>query len=1064
MKKTCSVAAALSVGFLVAADRPEWEDPAVNSVNRLEARTFSLPLADEAAALTDELEPATPYAKSLNGVWKFSWAGSPALRVKDFWKTGFDDSDWFTIDVPSCVETRGFGKPGYTNVRYPHADMSNPRKGDSFARILNRDTLKPDYNPVSSYRTTFTVPAQWKGRDVILRFDGVYSAYYVWVNGKKVGYAEDSKLPSEFNITPYLNPNSNTLAVEVYRWSDGSYFEDQDMNRYSGIFRDVTLWAMPKNGIWDFTVKTIHGEGAKWTLEVRLPGGDSASLYDAAGKKAGDLKKLSDEEFALELDAPKLWSAEKPNLYTLVVRKGEDLRARRIGFKDQKIVGNTLLVNGQKIKFKGVDRHECSPKNGRTVSLEEMKRDIELFKRYNINTVRTSHYPNHRYWYELCDRYGIYVMAEANVEAHEPGYGENGLGQFPEWEHTIVERNVRNVIFQRNDPSVTFWSMGNETGHGDNFRKAMGYVKANDPTRPIHWERGNKDADVDSCMYPTVEWCERRGKLGNLPKGTDLKSADGGTGFAGSDHSAGKPFFMCEYAHAMGNAIGNFQEYWDVFYRYDCMLGGCIWDWVDQALEQDDGRGGKFWAYGADWDEEPNDGPFNCNGVVTPDRRVTAKLVEVGHVHRNLVVRPGAAKGEYELENRFGFTSADEFDGAWELLENGVAVARGAFAPPAVGPLSKGSFAIPELKAKLASVGTDGAERFVNFEFRTKAEAPFVPKGWTVARDQLAVEGCGFRADMGAIAASGKAPAVVEDARTVKVTAGGTAAVFCRRSGTLCELTMNGVTILKDAGEVAGPRLTFNRAYADNDRWMRDGNSWGADRKKGGMYSRGLALPDYHARPLKVTRQDGRVVVKAVVEVTGMMSAGFTHEAVWTFHADGAIDLANAVTPHGSLPPALPRVGLSLRLDPALEQLEYYGRGPRENYIDRCTASFFGRWRSTVTEQFEEYVRPQMNGGKCGVRWAEFTNAEGRGVRFSGDEPLFLTALHYTWEDLEFSRHRNGQKRFRTPLVARPEVCVDLDVRQTGLGGASCGPQPMAKYLFDPAAKVEWTIRMKAVK
>ena len=1043
----------LASGMICVTSAAEWEEPAVNSVNRLSARTYSMPLADEKAAFTNAIEPDTPYKKSLNGEWKFSWTGDPRLRVQNFWMSDYDDSDWFTIDVPSCVETRGFGIPGYTNVRYPHADKSQPKDKD-FGRILDRDTERPDYNPVSSYRRYFTIPESWQGRDVILRFDGVYSAYYVWVNGKQVGYAEDSKLPSEFDITSFLRPGENLLAVEVYRWCDGSYLEDQDMNRFSGIFRDVTLWAKPKDGIWDFTVRTTPVGGyERWKVEIEGLGleGASVSLYDADKKKVCDLDSTPTPHVYASTLAARAWSAEKPYLYTLIVKKGEDIRARRIGFKEQKVVGNSVLVNGKKIKFKGVNRHECSPVNGRTVSMEEMLADIQLMKRYNINTVRTSHYPNHHLWYDLCDKYGIYVVAEANVEGHEPGYGGKGLGCFPEWEKTIVERNERNCIYHRNNPCVVFWSMGNETGHGDCFRKAISRVRELDSTRPIHWERGNADADVDSAMYPTVEWCEKRGKLGEQKSGAMLDSAAGGDGFAISGHTAGKPFFLCEYAHAMGNAIGNFQEYWDVFYRYDCLSGGCIWDWVDQAMYKDDGRGGKFLAYGGDWDEEPNDGPFNCNGVVTPDRRVTAKLIEVGHVHRNLVVRK--ADGEqFEMENRFGFTFADEFDGCWTLLADGEKVAEGSFVVPHLGPLSRCLFVVPELSTALANVAKD-KELFVNFEFTTKANEIWAQRGWVVARDQIALN-----APIRRPAAQDdvvNAVVEVEEGETViTVEAKGTKAAFCRKSGALCKLQMNGKDIIAE-----GPMLGCNRAFGDNDRWMRDGNPWGEDRKVGGAYSRGLTQLSYHARPIRVKKgEDGSVVLVITVEVTGGKSASFTYVAEWMIRSNGTVSVKNSVMPHGTMPPAIARIGLSMKLDRSLEHIKYYGRGPRENYIDRCTASFFGVWTSTVTEQFEPYVRPQVNGGRCGVRWVEFTDAEGRGVRFSGSEPLFMTALHYTWEDLELSRHRAGQKRFRAPLVPREEVCLDLDVRQTGLGGASCGPGPMAKYRFDPNVLVIWTI------
>ena len=1064
-----SVAVALAAVCEVFA--AEWENPAVNSIGRLPPRTYAMPLADERSALTDALEPETPYKKSLNGTWKLSWAGNPDLRVKGFEQVGFDDSAWFDIEVPSCVELSGFGSPGYTNQKYPHADLSHPTNA-AFATIRDRQSGMPDYNPVSSYRTCFTVPESWRGRRVILRFDGVYSACYVWVNGKKVGYAEDSKLPSEFDITPYLNrtieqsgQSNNVLAVEVYRWCDGSYLEDQDMTRFSGIFRDVTLWAMPKDGIWDFTVRaSVDGH-----LEVKI--GDESkskseveqrmevSLYDAEHKKVGDLHcSPSPSTFALDVKNVHPWSAEKPYLYTLVLRKGDDIRMRRIGFKEQKIAGNAILVNGKKIKFKGVNRHETSPTRGRSVTLEDMIRDIALMKRYNINTVRTSHYPDHHLWYDLCDRYGIYLCAEANVEGHEPGYGERGLGQFPEWEHTIVERNERHVKFYRNHPSVTMWSMGNETGHGDGFRHAIAAVKAIDPSRPVHWERGNLDADVDSRMYPSVEWLEQRGIFGDTGAGA-MRREEGGEGFVDPrDHSAKKCAFLCEYAHAMGNAVGNFAEYWDVFYRHDSLCGGCIWDWIDQALWKETGRidpkTGKperFLAYGGDFDEEPNDGPFNCNGVIDPERHVTAKLVEVGHVHRNLVVtRSDDAAGNgfatvFELWNRFGFTSADEFTGVWMLRENGKVTKSGGFEPPALGPLSRCRFTVPGLAEALAASAA-GAELFVDFEFRTKRDEPWAEKGWVVARDQVRVGNCSNGRMFECSIAAAKDMKIGEDGKTVTMECGGTTAVFCRKSGTLCELVMAGRTVLK--GPEAGPRLTCARAFTDNDRWLRQP-----------FYDSGLTQLRYHARPIVVN--DG--VVRTVVEVTGSKSAGFTHETAWRLGADGVLTLENAVTPHGTMPQALPRLGLSMRIAPDLNVAEWYGRGPRENYVDRSTGSFLGLWSCSADELAEFYVRPQDNGYRGDVRWFSFANGDGSGIRISASEPLFVQALRCGWEDLEFARHRRGQQRVYAPVVDDRAIRLNLDVRQLGLGGGSCGPRTMDKYVF-PIERTSWTLRIEPVR
>ena len=1075
MKTILPLAVAVAASVAFAADTlPDWENPDVNSCNRMPAAAYAMPLADEGAALTDDLEPVTPYKTSLNGEWRFKWVGDPVRRPLDFWKADFDDSKWGVIDVPCCVEMRGYGVPVYTNIRYPH-------KID-WPKILDRGTGKGDYNPVSSYRRKFKVPAAWKGRETILRFDGVGSAYYVWINGKIVGYAEDSKLPSEFNVTDVLDmEGENTICVQVFRWCDGSFLEDQGMFRFSGIFRDVSLWSRPKVGVSDFVaIPEFDGayKNARLSLSVAVYGEPAANppptaaLYDAGRRKVVEFSDgnwdASGGVFAFSpvpVSAVKLWSAEKPYLYTLVVRRGEDIRARKFGFKEQKVVGNKLLVNGKPVKFKGVNRHETSPDEGRTVSLDDMVRDITLMKRYNVNTVRTCHYPDHHLWYDLCDRYGIYVVAEANVEAHEPGFGDKGLGRFKEWEGSIVERNARQVRFYRGHPSVTLWSLGNETGHGDCFRRAAAAVRLEDLTRPIHWERGNRDADVDSRMYPSVEWVDNRGKLGDglmseeefVPEDKRLKSN------SPTDHTAGKPFFMCEYAHAMGNSMGNFKEYWDVFYKYDSLSGGCIWDWVDQAIwkytDRADPKTGdreRYLAYGGDFDESPNDGPFCVNGVVDPLRNVTPKLVEVGHVHRNLVVEwKESGESRLELWNRFCFTAADEFVGSWTLLEDGVEVAKGELDVPPVAPLSRGPLAAPGLAEALPTLDP-AKEHFLNVAFATKADAPWAKAGWVVARDQVAVPLAKPPASEPQNDQDASAPpirmSVEEGERDVVVEMGRTTAIFDRRSGTISRLILRGgVNVIDNPapGIVGGPRLTCARAFTDNDKWMLED-----------FFAAGFSQLRYHPEPIVVASNS----VRTVVDVTSAKGGGFRHECTYRFAEDGSVTLENRVESYGRMPKALPRLGLTMRLMPRFERMRYYGRGPCENYVDRCSGSFVGVYRSTVTEQFVDYVRPQDNGAKSDVRWAEFCDKFGNGVRFSSDEPMFMQALHYGWEDLHFARFWNGQIRHRTPLVPCEEVVLNLDVRQTGLGGASCGPGPMDKYRFDPNAPVSWIMKIEPVK
>jgi len=993
-----------------AENAPEWENELVNYVNVEPARAYSFPLARISDAFTPEL-PATPYVKSLNGIWRYNWCGVPAQRPADFWRTDFDDSRWYDVKVPGCVELQGFGVPIYTNIRYPHPDT--PPKTDR------------DYNPVSSYRTTFTVPDSWLGRNVYLRFEGVYSAYYVWVNGHKVGFSEDSCTAHEFDITKYLSPDSNLLAVEVYRWSDGAYLEDQDFFRYSGIFRNVMLYSTPQAEIWDFHARTDLVNGYRdatidLSVTCRKAGVGrpvKAVLYDASFAKVCDVPV---GKRTIVKDA-RLWSAEDPYLYTLVMENGEDIRSCKIGFKKvEERPNGAVWINGRPVKFKGVNRHDASPENGRSVTRDEMLRDVTLMKRYNIDTVRTSHYPNDPYFYHLCDRYGLYVQAEANVESHGMGYGLKCLASPPSWTEAHVARCRDMVINWRNSPCVFSWSWGNEAGQGPTFDEIQRQCRPLDPTLPMQYRQDCERFSWDGPGYPTVAFTKGRGLWR-------------------------KTQFFFEYAHGMGNAIGNFKEYWDAFYSSDSLVGGCVWDWIDQAVWKEtdtigpDGRRLRYLAYGGDHDDR-NDGNFCCNGIIDAERNVTPKLIEVGHVHRNLVVSR-KADGTLELWNRFSFTAANAFDGEWTLLENGREVKSGAFAVPPVAPLSRAP-----LKLDVDHEPRHGREYFLNVSFKLRNDTLWAPKGWTVARDQI--PWCGaYVSELSRNNGAAFQPICRETPRDFTLVAAGTRAVFSKLTGTLSELVMGDAQILRDmSGIVHGPRLTVMRALTDNDQWMRGRDGDPVDRlDTDTLYLSGLTQLRYHVRELKATKFG----VRAVVEVNGAKGAGFLHVADWRLAEDGSLAMNNEVRPFGRMPKSLPRLGLSMRFDPALENLTYYGRGPWENYIDRCSGSFLGVYSSTVAEQEVKYVRPQDNGYKSEVRWATFLDAAQRGVKVTGSVPLYLQALHRTWEDLEFARHRAGQQRIWNEKPMRREICLNLDLRQTGLGGASCGPIPESQYRFE---------------
>ena len=1023
---------ALIAAICVGADSRPWQDPSLNSINREPARAYSMPLKSVEDAFTGDLEPDTPYRKFLNGVWKFHWAGSLALAPDGFEKTGFDDSSWTTIDVPSCVEMRGWGRPIYTNIRYPFP--AEPPK------------VPEDENYVSSYRTTFTVPEDWSGREVFLRFDGVGSAASVWLNGKEVGYTEDMFLPAEFRITPFLRKGANLLCVRVLQYSDGSYLEDQDFFRFSGIQRDVSIFAMPKDGIWDFRanvkLKVDNGKCKEASLSVDGVEGDwKATLFDADKKKVASLNStLPAFRFPFS-SMPRLWSAEDPYLYTLVIEKGGDIRAARIGFRETRIDGAVVKINGTPVKFHGVNRHETDPENGRTVSLASMKRDIFLMKSHNIDTIRTSHYPNHHSFYDLCDKYGIYVVAEANVEGHGMHYGDKGLGKNPAFEKPIVERNVNHVTNYRNHPCVFMWSLGNETGHGPAFVKARDEVRRLD-SRPVHWERGNKDADVDSRMYPTVEWLEERGKIGDgLSGGEGMKDKYNTT----NAQSPGKAFFMCEYAHAMGNAIGELQDYWNVFYAHPSLSGGCIWDWVDQSIWKKDGRGGRFLAYGGDFDDEPNDGPFCVNGVIDAERNVTSKLLEVAKVYQPINIEcADAATGSATLVNRMSFTPSTALDGTWEILADGVRVAGGELKVPAVGPGKRGKMPLPRPEGFAAK---PGVEYFYNVAFSLKSAKPWAEKGFVVAREQLKFGKTAFAVEKPVAGLY----SIREGAASVEVRGEGIAVSFDRKTGAIASFAIGGKNILGAAD--GGPRLGIARAFTDNDIWMRDD-----------FYAKGMAHLRYVAEGVSVRKLDGGIVeVVSTVRVTSGRSGGFRHVARYVFGAGGTMRIENSVEPFGTMPKALPRLGLGWKISRDLAKIEWYGRGPGENYVDRCTSTFVGRWKSTVAEQYVDYVRPQDCGTKTGVRWVSLTDGAGRGIVVSSDEPMIFQALEYDWEEIDFSRHRNGEKRHRSPLAKMPWTCFNTDAFQTGLGGASCGPKPQDKNIVTPIAR-KWAFTVRPAK
>lgn len=1030
----------LLLAAFFAADAPDWEDPAVVGRNKEKPRATSFPFPDVHSALTTPRD-RSPYVLSLNGDWRFHWVGKPDDRPRGFERDDYDVSRWGAIPVPSCWEIHGYGIPIYTNIRYPFP--ADPPRIDHA------------YNPVGSYRTSFRVPDLWKGRAVFIRFGGVYSAFYVWLNGRMVGYSEDSKDPAEFHLTPCLREGMNTLAVEVYRWSDGSYLEDQDMFRFSGIFRDVSLFSTPLVHLRDVFVRTdfdarLENARLSATCTVRnflgehsRPQNIDIQIYDArrrpvrvrpvtngrAGDPGDDFSIATpaippgeerDVRLEVQLDRPDKWSAEEPNLYTalFVLRDaGQVLEVRSfdVGFRKIEWRKDGFFVNGARVMLKGANRHEHDPDTGRTISVERMIQDITLMKRHNLNTVRCSHYPNDARWYDLCDRFGLYVVDEANIESHGMGYSlEHSLGNNPAWRMAHLDRTERMVHSQKNHPCVVMWSLGNEAGPGVNFEAAAALVRSLDPARPVHYERYNQVADIDSTMYPSVEDLDRIGR-----------------------QKADKPFFVCEYAHAMGNAVGNLREYWEVFERHPRLIGGCIWDWVDQGLRKytdeepaADGKRRWFWAYGGDFDDHPNDGPFCCNGLVLPDRTVTPKLLEVKKVYQYVTFeRVDLPNGRIRVRNKYALNNLSAFAGRWQLTEDGRAIQEGTFDPPQVLPTQEAEIALRVGKPKLRA----GAEYFLRVSLHLREPTPWADRGHEVAWEQFAVP---YEVPPAPLIPLHGRLTVEEGADRITVSGEQLSVVVGRRSGVIESLSYNNTEMI---ARESGPRLNVMRAFTDNDKWF-----------EGAFYDAGLSQLTHRPRGVTVEPCGPHAARLAIeMDCLGLKGIGLRHGCAYTILGDGTIIADNVFEAVGSLPP-LPKLGVVLTLPAAFENLTWLGRGPGESYPDRKTSADVGLWSGTVAEQFQEYVRPQENGNKEEVRWAVLSDAEHRGLMVVADGPLAITASHFTAKDLDDSRHKNGQPRKFVRLRPRGDIILCLDAQQMGLGGASCGPPPTQEYQCRP--------------
>ena len=1007
-----AIAAALASGQ--AEPRPPWEDPAVFQIGRELPRASFTPFPTREAAIAGD----APRRVSLNGDWKFHWVPRPSDRPADFFEPGFDVSGWDEIPAPSNWELEGYGYPVY--------------RDESYSFPANPPFVPHDDNPVGSYRRDFELPAGWAGRELFLRFDGVYSAFFVWANGAFVGYSEGSRTPAEFRITEQARPGRNTLAVQVFRWSDGSYLESQDFWRISGIDREVSLLARPPTFLRDFSVRADLDEGYRdgildLTATVANRGLSAAGVRRVVWELLDDEERVVLERRTLALAVPpggeaaatgsavvpavRPWTAETPNLYRLVLsledENGAALEAAsiRIGFRRVETEDGRLLVNGAPVTLFGVNRHEHDPERGHVVSEASMVEDIRLMKRLNINAVRTAHYPNLPRFYELTDEYGLYVVDEANIESHGMGFlPEVTLAGRPEWRDAHLDRTRRMVLRDRNHPSVIVWSLGNEAGDGENFDAASEWIRATDPGRPLLYEpAGERDiVDIVAPMYVRPYWLSR---------------------YAAS--ASEKPFLLVEYAHAMGNSVGNLADTWRVIESDPKLVGGFVWDWSDQALLAHDEAGRRYWAYGGDFGPAgfPTDGNFLVNGLVSADRKPHPHAFEVKKIYQP-VRAPAAESGRITVENRRAFTDLSDLAGSWEITADGSPLAEGPLPRLSTPPGASETVALD-----LPGIEAPGAEVLLTVRFRTREDAPLIPAGHEVAWDQFLLRPADAPAHQ-----PGGPLSVRETPEAIEVAGEDFVLRFDRELGTMRSFEAGGRELI-----TSGPAPNFWRAPTDNDY----GNGFPV---RSGVWRLAGRPPARALDSMTVARSPDRVRIESRFSIRSP-GAGYTllHEVF----PDGAVAVRARLTEVDEDLPEIPRFGTVLTLPGSLTHAAWYGRGPYENYWDRRSGAAVGRYREVVGAMAHPYVRPQETGTRSDVRWAAITDEDGEGLLVVGMPTVAFSALPYRISDLD-----GGETKTRThwaDLVPRDEVTLTVDYRQQGVGGDdSWGAVPHRGYTLWP--------------
>ena len=994
------------------AQHDEWKKPEINAVNRAPMHTnyFAYSSSEEAAKADKE---NSSNFMTLNGIWKFNWVKNADARPTDFYRTDYNDKGWGQMKVPGVWEMNGYGDPIYVNVGY--AWRSQYKNNPPYVPIEN--------NHVGSYRKEIIIPAEWSGKEIFAHFGSVTSNMYLWVNGKYVGYSEDSKLEAEFNLTKYLKPGKNLIAFQVFRWCDGTYLEDQDFFRYSGVGRNCYLYSRNKKYIQDIRVTPdLDSNYTNGTLNVALnlngSGTVELNLTDPAGKSVATAQVNGNGQKSVVMDVsnPEKWTAETPNLYTLTatLKNGSntlEVIPVKVGFRKIELKGGQILVNGQPVLFKGADRHEMDPDGGYVVSRERMLQDILRMKQLNINAVRTCHYPDDNLWYDLCDQYGIYVVAEANIESHGMGYGKETLAKNPSYKKAHMERNQRNVQRGYNHPSIIFWSLGNEAGYGPNFEQCYTWIKNEDKTRAVQYEQAgtNEFTDIFCPMYYDYDACKKYSE-GNIDK----------------------PLIQCEYAHAMGNSQGGFKEYWDLIRKYPKYQGGFIWDFVDQSNHWKNKDGIDIYGYGGDFNKyDASDNNFNDNGLISPDRRPNPHAHEVGYFYQSIWTTPGdLSKGEIKVYNENFFRDLSAYYMEWQLLANGEVMQTGVVQDLNVAPQQTATLKLNLNTEKICPC----KELLLNVTYKLKAAETLMPAGSTVAYDQLTIRPYTAKAlelkNQKASNLDIVVPVIKDNDHNYLIVEGENFIIeFNKHNGYLSRYEADGMQLLNP-----GAQLTPNfwRAPTDNDYGA------GLQHRYAVWKNPGLKLTS-----LKQSIENEQAIVQAEYEMKAVKGKLFL---TYVINNEGAVKVTQKMEAGKEEKVSdMFRFGMQMQMPENFNEVEYYGRGPVENYADRNHSTLIGKYRQTVAEQFYPYIRPQETGTKTDLRWWRVLNISGNGLQFVGDAPFSASALNYSIESLDDGVQKDQR---HSPEVAKaPFTNLCIDKVQMGLGCVnSWGTLPLEKY------------------